>query len=144
MQKISAVIVGLILGPGLSHAADLPNIQSVPIVVWSWTGLYVGGHIGGGLGSTQISDPSGPSIYGGNVRSPAALGGLQAGYNWQAPNSHWVFGVEADASALGADGTATCLASSGFFISANCRVRQNASGSLTGGSAMPRGRKGAP
>ena len=132
MQKISAVVVSLILGTGLANAADLPNIQGVPIVVWSWTGLYVGGHIGGGLGSTQISDPAGPSIYGGNVRSPAALGGLQAGYNWQAPNSHWVFGVEADASALGADGTATCLASSGVFISANCRVRQNASGSLTG------------
>jgi opacity protein-like surface antigen len=143
MHKIPAVVVSLILGSGLANAADLPNIQGVPIVVWSWTGLYVGGHIGGGLGSTQISDPAGPSIFGGNVRSPAALGGLQAGYNWQAPNSHWVFGVEADASALGADGTATCLASSGFFISANCRVRQNASGSLTGRigyAAGPQGR----
>ena len=39
--------------------------------------------------------------------------------------------------------TATCLASSGFFISANCRVRQNASGSLTGRigyAAGPQGR----
>jgi opacity protein-like surface antigen/outer membrane protease len=142
MQKISAAVVSLILGTGLANAADLPNIQNVPIVVWSWTGLYVGGHIGGGLGSTQISDPAGPSIYGGNVRSPAALGGLQAGYNWQAPNSHWVFGVEADASALGADGTATCLASSGVFISANCHVRQNASGSLTGRIGFAAGPQG--
>ena len=142
MQKISAAVVSLILGSGLANAADLPNIQDAPIAVWSWTGLYVGGHIGGGLGSTQFSDPAGPSIYGGNVRSPAALGGLQAGYNWQVPNSRWVFGAEADASALGADGTATCLASSGVFISANCRVRQNASGSLTGRIGFAAGPQG--
>jgi len=144
MRKISAVVVSLILGIGFANAADLPNVGSgIPIVVWSWTGLYVGGHIGGGLGSTQFSDPAGPSIYGGNVRTPAALGGAQVGYNFQAPNSRWVFGVEADASALGSDGTATCLASSGFFISANCRAIQKASGSLTGRigfAAGPQGR----
>jgi len=140
MQKVSAAVVSLILGTGLANAADMPN--SSPIALWSWTGLYVGGHVGGGLGSTQFSDSAGPSIYGGNVRSPAALGGAQAGYNFQAPNSRWVFGVEGDASALGADGTATCLASSGFFVSANCRVRQNASGSLTGRIGLATGPQG--
>jgi opacity protein-like surface antigen len=41
-----------------------------------------------------------------------------------------VLGVEADASAVGADGTNTCRASSGFMISANCRVSQTFAGSI--------------
>jgi opacity protein-like surface antigen len=68
----------------------------------------------------------GPDIFGGNVRTPAAVGGGQIGFNWQIPNSLFVLGAEADASALGADGTATCLASSGFVISANCHMHQQA------------------
>ncbi len=103
-----------------------------PRVLWSWTGLYFGGHVGAGFGMSQVSDPAGPDIFGGKVRTPAAVGGGQIGFNWQIPNSLFVLGAEADASALGADGTATCLASSGFFISANCHVHQQATGSLTG------------
>jgi len=132
MNKISVAVFGLLLGSGLARAADLPDVVVAPRVLWSWTGLYIGGQVGGGFGTSQVSDSAGPSIYGGNVRSPAALGGGQIGYNWQVPNTNWVLGAEADASALGADGTATCLASSGFFISANCRVRPDAIGSLTG------------
>ena len=132
MRKILAVVFGLLLSTGIAKAADLPDDGVVPKVLWSWTGLYIGGHVGGGFGTSQFADPAGPSIYGGNVRTPAVLGGGQIGYNWQVPNSNWALGIEADAGALSADGTATCLASSGFFISANCRVRQGASGSLTG------------
>jgi hypothetical protein len=33
MRKISAAVVSLILDTGLANAADLPNIQGVPIVV---------------------------------------------------------------------------------------------------------------
>ena len=118
--------------PASQTAADMPGIVvAPPAVVWSWTGPYIGGHVGGGFGTTQFSDPAGPSIYGGNVRTPAALAGGQVGYNWQVPNSRWVLGAEADVSALSADGTATCFASSGIFVSANCRVRQDISGSLT-------------
>src|SRR6516162_2974250 len=40
--------------------------------------------------------------------------------------------AEAAVAALGSFGTATCLASSGFFISANCRVRPDAVGTATG------------
>jgi opacity protein-like surface antigen len=133
MKKFLAVGVGLLVHSGFAEAADMPEVVAAPpAVVWSWTGLYIGGHVGGGFGTTQFSDPAGPSIYGGNVRSPAALAGGQVGYNWQVPNSRWVFGAEADVSALSADGTATCFASSGIFVSANCRVRQDTSGSLTG------------
>jgi opacity protein-like surface antigen len=60
------------------------------------------------------------------------LAGGQIGFNWQIPNSNWVLGIEADASWLTADGTNTCLASSGLFVSANCRAQPNMMGELTG------------
>jgi len=107
-------------------------VPPVPIVVWSWTGLYVGGHVGAGFGSAQLTDPAGAPIFGNTIRSPAVLGGLQVGYNWQIPNTAFVVGAEADASAMGADGSATCLASSPNLIPANCRVRPEAMGSMTG------------
>ena len=43
-----------------------------------------------------------------------------------------MLGVEADADFIAANGSGTCQASSGFFVSANCRVRQDTSGSFTG------------
>lgn len=104
----------------------------IPVTVWSWTGLYMGGHTGAAFGNSQIADPAGAAIYGNNVRSTGVLGGVQLGYNWQVPNTAFVLGAETDVSALGSYGTATCLASSGFFLSANCRVRPDAMGSLTG------------
>jgi opacity protein-like surface antigen/outer membrane protease len=132
MHKFSVAVFSLLLGSSLANAADMPSVVVAPRVLWSWTGLYFGGHVGAGFGTSQVSDPAGPDIFGGNVRTPAAVGGGQIGFNWQISNSLFVLGAEADASALGADGTATCLASSGFFISANCHVHQQATGSLTG------------
>ncbi|HEX5509319.1 MAG TPA: outer membrane beta-barrel protein [Pseudolabrys sp.] len=108
-----------------AHASVLPP-------VWSWTGLYVGAHLGGALATTNFPDPFGPSIFGDKVRSPGFLAGAQVGYNWQPAGTPWVLGVEADISAVDADGTNTCSAFSAFFVSANCRVRPNALASLTG------------
>ncbi|MBI5131224.1 MAG: outer membrane beta-barrel protein [Rhodopseudomonas palustris] len=130
-RSISCVIV---FAAGAAHAADLP-VKAAPLpppVLWTWTGFYVGAHVGGGSGTTKFDDPFGASIYGDSVRTPKALAGLQAGYNWQAPGSNIVLGVEADASVVDSNGTQTCLAFSGYFLSANCRVRQDFTGSLTG------------
>lgn len=140
MKKLSVAAVGVVLGASIAHAADMP--APVPVVVWSWTGLYLGVHAGAGFANSSFADPQGPSIYGGTVRSPAALGGFQLGYNWQIPNSNFLLGVETDASAMIGDGTATCFASSGFFISANCRVRPQLSGTLTGRVGFVTGSRG--
>ncbi len=142
MKKVSAAVFALVFSPGLAIAADMPAYRAPP-VLWSWTGLYLGGHVGAGFSGAAFSDPAGAPIYGGTVRGSAALGGGQVGYNWQVPNTAVVLGVEADADAMSSDGTGTCFASSGYFISANCRVRPDASGSFTGrvGYAMgPLGR----
>src|SRR6476469_9316993 len=126
MKSVSVVILGLLFGSSLpganpAAAADMPDVIPAYAPSWSWTGFYLGAHLGAGSANSQFSDPRGPSIYGGTVRSPAFLGGGQGGYNWQIPNSNLVLGVEADISGSISDGSATCLASSGFFISANCR-----------------------
>lgn len=124
-------MAGLGLIVDVAQAADMPMLRPAPPVQWNWTGLYWGAHVGGSLSQASFSDPAGPGIYGGSVRNPAALAGIQLGYNYQ-PAANWVLGAEADLSALNGYGTNTCLASAGNLVSANCRIRQGAFASLTG------------
>lgn len=64
------------------------------------------------------------------MRTPGPLAGGQIGYNWQHGAS--LFGLEADASLANMNGTNTCFAYSGFYLSANCRTQIDALGTLTG------------
>jgi outer membrane immunogenic protein len=58
----------------------------------NWAGLYAGAHVGGVVGEfTNQAGVTGPTGTGGD-----AMGGVQAGYNWQRGNI--VFGGEGDAS----------------------------------------------
>ncbi|MGA7810119.1 outer membrane beta-barrel protein [Bradyrhizobium sp.] len=142
MKTVSAAVIALLASSALASAADMPAYPSPPPVLWSWTGLYLGGHLGAGFGNSSFSDAAGPAIFGGTVRTSAAVGGGQIGYNWQAPNAAVVLGVEADADLMSADGSGTCLASSGYFISANCRVRPVSGGSFTGRLGFATGKAG--
>jgi opacity protein-like surface antigen len=99
---------------------------------WNWTGLYIGGYVGGALSITHFSDPFGVSMFGDAVRSPGFLGGGQIGYNWQPAGLPWVFGLGADVSGLSSDGTSTCFAASALTINTTCRVRPQAVGTITG------------
>jgi opacity protein-like surface antigen len=107
VKKVSAVAFALLVSSGLVHAADMP--MAPPIKLWTWTGLYMGGHFGGGWGNSPLTDPAGGAIYGNNIRSDAVLAGVQAGYNWQVPNTLFVLGVETDVSAIGANGSGASL-----------------------------------
>jgi outer membrane immunogenic protein len=88
-----------------AFAADLPYKAPPPPpapVLPSWTGFYVGAHVGAAwqnLSSGGIEDPNG-FLASGNLSGGSdtkAIGGLQAGYNWQfAPR--WVAGFEGDFS----------------------------------------------
>jgi opacity protein-like surface antigen len=72
----------------------------------NWNGFYVGGNFGAGWSSTD--DGSSPALHPQFSPHPASapasqdgLGphsGFQAGYNWQAPNSPVVLGIEGDQS----------------------------------------------
>jgi opacity protein-like surface antigen len=95
---------------------------------YSWDGFYIGAQLGGALALTDIDEPFGPSIYGDTVRSPGPTIGGQTGYSWQFGRT--VLGLEAEATWADFDGTFTCLAFSGFFISANCQSQVDALGTL--------------
>ena len=138
-----------LLGLGLStaSAADLP-MKAAPYApapqVWSWTGFYIGGHVGAGWGTTEstltsyaipLLEITGPINFPFYQDSRSGfLGGAQAGYNWQAG---WaVFGVQADISGMDIKGTTPCL------VLLSCTDRSNwlatASGRL-GAVFMDRG-----
>src|SRR6185437_1481359 len=86
---------------GYADAADMAPVYKAPPAVavrpLSWSGFYVGGHIGAGWLSkdwNNVAASSGGSFVGhlGSLSATGAIGGLQAGYNFQSAN--WVFGVE--------------------------------------------------
>ena len=91
-----------------SFAADLraPVLKAPPPAAapapWSWTGCYVGGHVGGTWGTKEAFDPfDGSPLGSGTVNG--FLGGGQVGCNYQV---NWVvFGVEGDFSWTNASGS---------------------------------------
>jgi outer membrane immunogenic protein len=80
-----------------AQAGDLPYrapyTVNQPLNAYSWAGPYLGGNLGYSWGSVD-NNPTKPSGF---------EGGVQAGYNWQ--TGPWVFGVEGDIQATGADDT---------------------------------------
>src|SRR5262245_12038356 len=106
-------------------AADLPvKAPLLPPVVWNWTGFYAGVETGAAWGITNFGDPFGGSIYGDDVRTPGWFLGGDVGFNWQ--NGQWVWGLEATGDWLRSEGTNTCAAFSGFYVSANCQANPRA------------------
>jgi opacity protein-like surface antigen len=144
MKFFSAVFAGLLLQAGAAIAADIPAHRppKPQPVRWEWTGAYFGAHVGGGLGQTQLTQPAVSTVYGNDVRTPTAQIGGQFGYNWQMPGRDLMFGIEGDISAIQADGTNTCLATSGIVVSATCRIRQDALATLTGRLGLVTGASG--
>ena len=51
-----AALAAIMTGPAV--AADLPLAEPAPFAArFSWTGCYLGGHVGGGFGTKDITDP---------------------------------------------------------------------------------------
>ena len=119
MKRLLLAGTALAFG-GHAMAADLPVKAPVKAPApFSWTGCYVGGHVGAGWGRKEFSDP-GFVGGGGTINqnfAPAGesipfdvgagfLGGAQIGCDYQfAPN--WVFGAEGDFSWTNLNGQAT-------------------------------------
>jgi outer membrane immunogenic protein len=131
-----------ILAAGLSAciaqaalAADMPLAPPPPpivIPVYSWTGCYIGGNVGGHWGSDKITTTSSPNN--GNFFDAAGAGffdsltpttyhpqgvaaGLQAGCNLQ--TGRFVVGLEADADWLNGTLSRTVVAGVNGFIAPN-------------------------
>jgi outer membrane immunogenic protein len=85
-------------GTASARAADLygsraPYTVNQPLNAYSWAGPYLGGNLGYDWGSVS-RNPTKPSGF---------IGGVTAGYNFQ--SGSWVFGVEGDIQAAGAEDT---------------------------------------
>jgi high affinity Mn2+ porin len=93
--------LSLLVLDGGARAADMPLKVPALKAVYSWTGFYLGGHVGYGGGSFGPGTNPLPDEGGFFPHSITGLiGGFQAGYNRQLTN-HVVVGVEADVSFTG-------------------------------------------
>src|SRR4029077_1143810 len=102
MSRIALGAAALIAATGTAsvEAADLyygsraPYTVNQPLNIYSWAGPYLGGNLGWAWGSVDnsVTRPSG------------FVGGAQAGYNFF-QTGPWVFGVEGDLQATGAEDT---------------------------------------
>ena len=130
MKKLLFASAAFVLSAGTSVlAADLPVYKKAPVAppVFSWTGFYLGGNAGysWGRASTDLTDTvtttatittlAGTPVASATVttnsfgndraRLNGALGGFQAGYNWQF--DRYVAGFEGDIQATGQRGDLT-------------------------------------
>jgi outer membrane immunogenic protein len=96
----ATMLAGLATGAVAADAvAELPAAST-----YNWSGAYVGVHAGGGWDHVDFDFLPAPNPA--NHSGSGALGGLQVGYNFQTDNI--VYGVEADISAAGIDGSTEC------------------------------------
>src|ERR1700694_5727684 len=99
MKKvILAGLAATALYGGSATAADLARRvpryapPPPPVAYFTWTGCYVGGNVGGIWAKNDWNDTI-VGDFGTNTAS-GALGGLQAGCNYQVGG--WVFGIQGD------------------------------------------------
>ncbi|WP_291862516.1 outer membrane beta-barrel protein [Bradyrhizobium sp.] len=100
-----------------AQAADLavraPYLKAPVAMVYDWTGFYVGVNAGVGLGRNNqtLTVPGFPSFEQSYLSPFGALGGVQAGYNWQSNTAlgRLVLGIEADIQGAGIRDDHTCL-----------------------------------
>jgi outer membrane immunogenic protein len=120
-----------------------------PLPVWSWTGFYIGGHIGGAWAKSDWFEDAALSGAGGpfpgfqdaSISSSSFIGGGQIGYDYQ---TGWaVFGIQADADLASLNGTVrgtgqNCFPQVGVFQS--CAANIKSMGTVTGrvGAAVDR------
>ncbi len=133
MKKLLLASTALAAFGGQVFAADLPVkapvIASVPYV--TWTGCYIGAHIGGGWGHEDFSDPTGvhfaPAGAVIQVDTSGFLGGGQIGCDYQFA-TNWVLGIDGDVSWAGIKGETR----DPFFGNKNIDARTNWLASATG------------
>src|SRR5262245_6118023 len=103
-----------LVAAGPTLAADLspqpPEYQPPPSQEFSWTGIYAGINVGGGIDHFGFKYfVSAPQLVGfqqctAGITSLGPLGGLQCGFNYELPFFHIVAGLEFDNSAAGISG----------------------------------------
>jgi outer membrane immunogenic protein len=105
MRKLlhtTAALSALLTTSMATNAADVrarPAPYAPPPLIYvpppfSWTGFYLGGNIGGGWTSRDVSDTFLGANFNNGKNNDVFIAGGQLGYNWQVSN--FVVGIEAD------------------------------------------------
>jgi outer membrane immunogenic protein len=120
MRKIAVLLLAA-AGVGLAGAASAADLGTAPIYrkappvqVFTWTGSYIGGYVGGAFGAKDavtgvpVTGAGAPTPFGGPAASykydASFIGGYTSGYNYQfAPN--WVIGYEGETGYIGVKGS---------------------------------------
>ena len=112
---IAGALAATMLPAGAADFPVEPIYQAQPVVVvFRWTGVYLGAHVGGGRGfvdENAVIFPFGSTLI---TPVPTSVGvggwfaGGQIGANYQIES--WVIGVEAQASWTQFNGSSTCAA----------------------------------
>ncbi len=115
-----------------ASAADMMPYKAVPPPppVFSWTGFYLGAHVGAGWGTREFDfndlTVAAPFAWNAGIPLNGVLGGGQIGYNFQ---FGWaVLGVEADGSWASLRGSGICNTTT-FFL--NCSAKANGFATVT-------------
>ena len=90
---IAVAFASTAMAAAVAGAADLAvkaPVVTPPVVLYNWTGCYVGGHVGGGFTDDTATNRFGNSS---SRDSSGFLGGGQIGCNYQFA-SKWVVGAE--------------------------------------------------
>jgi outer membrane immunogenic protein len=132
---LASAAMGALVLAAPTLAADLGRqvpvkapAAAVPVPTFSWTGCYVGAHVGGGWGEKRVSAPALAPGISATGDTDGILGGGQIGCNLQI-GSNWVIGIEGDASATDIDGEITRTV---LGITGTARARTEWIASVTG------------
>src|SRR6266581_6931773 len=110
----AALVALMVTAP--SFAADVPGRMPVkapplaPVPVFTWTGFYLGGHVGYLWGHTRIEETETAGALG---PTNGVVGGLLGGANWQ--TGPLVLGGEADIGWSNARGNGAVPLTTEFF-----------------------------
>jgi outer membrane immunogenic protein len=146
MKKVLCLLGATLLFAGPAFAADLAVKAPVAAVApFSWTGFYIGAHVGAGWGTKEWDEfiplgRAGKTELDSSHTVNGILGGGQIGYNWQFVPS-WVLGIEAQLSAADLKGKGNCGAGIVEFEAAaflfNCRSKVDAIGTFAARLGLP-------
>ncbi|MDC7789559.1 outer membrane beta-barrel protein [Rhodoplanes sp. TEM] len=111
MKKILLASAAMFAMAGVAAAADLPArmpVKAPPVLApaFSWTGCYIGGHVGGAWSGDDavLSNSAAPQSISYSLDS-SFIGGGTLGCNWQPVGSAFVLGLEGEAGYMSVEGT---------------------------------------
>ena len=111
--------------PQVSKERPLRPLPPPVVPAYNWTGLYIGGNLGGGWARADFANtatgtaggvPLPTNTNSGTATASGLIGGGQIGFNYEFP-ANWLLGIEADIDAANITGSASgCVATAAGVV----------------------------